>query len=134
MPSLGDDTTSPRSRTPNVSSRPHTLAPWSTNPWLPGTANVQAIRLPIEAASSSSAEPTDGPGAASTQGPTDTPEPSGAGGAGGAPGSGGGGGSTAVYALLVLFAALSLLRFERLYLQPIPRRRAAFVSLLERPG
>lgn len=46
----------------------------------------------------------------------------------------GGGASTALYALLLAFAALALLRFDRLRLQPVQWRCAAFVALLERPG
>jgi hypothetical protein len=38
------------------------------------------------------------------------------------------------YALLIAFAALALLRYGRLQLQPIQWRCAAFVALLERPG
>jgi hypothetical protein len=57
----------------------------------------------------------------------------------GAPSGGGGlsapgGASTALYALLLAFAALALLRFDRLQLRPVQWRCAAFVALLERPG
>jgi hypothetical protein len=45
-----------------------------------------------------------------------------------------GGASTALYALLLAFAALALLRFDRLQLRPVRWRCAAFVALLERPG
>jgi hypothetical protein len=46
----------------------------------------------------------------------------------------GGGASSAFYALLLAFAALALLRFDRLQLRPVQWRCAAFVALLERPG
>ena len=42
--------------------------------------------------------------------------------------------STALYGLLVAFAALALLRYDRLRLRPVQWRCAAFVALLERPG
>jgi hypothetical protein len=45
-----------------------------------------------------------------------------------------GGASTALYALLLAFAALALLRYDRLHLRPVRWRCAAFVALLERPG
>ena len=46
----------------------------------------------------------------------------------------GGRSSSALYALLLAFAALALLRFDRLQLRPVQWRCAAFVALLERPG
>jgi hypothetical protein len=53
---------------------------------------------------------------------------------GGALSAPGGGASSALYALLLAFAALALLRFDRLQLRPVQWRCAAFVALLERPG
>jgi hypothetical protein len=42
--------------------------------------------------------------------------------------------SMALYALLLAFTALALLRYGRLQLRPVQWRCAAFVALLERPG
>jgi hypothetical protein len=42
--------------------------------------------------------------------------------------------SSALYAILLAFAALALLRLDRLQLRPVRWRCAAFVALLERPG
>jgi len=95
------------------------LSPWLTDPST--LATLELIRKSSSTAPASAA-------------PDEIPAPPGAPSGGGALAAPGGGASSALYALLIAFAALALLRFDRLQLRPVLRRRAAFVALLERPG
>ncbi|MET0973442.1 MAG: hypothetical protein ABWY95_08490, partial [Thermoleophilaceae bacterium] len=95
------------------------ISPWLTGPF--ALATLELIRKSSSTAPASAA-------------PDEMPGLPGAPSGGGALSAPGGGASSALYALLVAFAALALLRFDRLQLRPVPRRRAAFVALLERPG
>src|SRR6185295_3636072 len=92
------------------------LSPWLTDPST--LATLELIRKSSSTAPASAA-------------PDEIPAPPGAPSGGGALAAPGGGASSALYALLIAFA---LLRFDRLQLRPVLRRRAAFVALLERPG
>jgi hypothetical protein len=90
-------------------------------PWLTGSSSHATLdRVPNK--QPEAAPPTaEVPGQPSVPAGTDLPA------SGGAP-------SSAIYALLVSFAALALLLFDRLRLQPVRWRCASFVALLERPG
>jgi hypothetical protein len=96
-----------------------TVAPWLIGP--SALATLELIRKTSSTAPASAA-------------PDEMPGLPGAPSGGGVLSAPGGGASSALYALLLAFAALALLRFDRLQLRPVQWRCAAFVALLERPG